>query len=162
MWEVVAATVQDEFADARDAAQLTRVVVRIVLAIALSALLGYDRERQNRSAGLRTHMLVALGVALGVVAAQQSGVDASRVIQGMFAGIGFLGAGAILKQPDKLQVQGLTTAASIWATAAIATAAGLGRDATAVLATLLALLILTVMRRLERPAHDAAQPGHQR
>src|SRR5665647_2478000 len=115
MWEVVAATVQDEFADARDAAQLTRVVVRIVLAIALSALLGYDRERQNRSAGLRTHMLVALGVALGVVAAQQSGVDASRVIQGMFAGIGFLGAGAILKQPDKLQVQGLTTADSIWA-----------------------------------------------
>ncbi len=79
------------------------------------------------------------------------------MIQGVFAGIGFLGAGAIIKQEARLQVQGLTTAASIWATAAIAAAAGLGRDATAVLATLLALAILTVVRRLEKPAESDSE-----
>jgi putative Mg2+ transporter-C (MgtC) family protein len=161
MWDAVFATLHEEFADVSDPVQLTRVTVRIVLAIALSALLGYDRERKGRSAGLRTHMLVALGVALAVVAAQQSGVDASRVLQGVFAGIGFLGAGAIIKQEAKLQVQGLTTAASIWATAAIAAAAGLGRDATAVLATLLALAILTVVRRLEKPAESESETRQQ-
>ena len=74
----------------------------------------------------------------------------SRVIQGIFAGIGFLGAGAIIKQTDKDEVRGLTTAASIWATAAIGTAAGLGREATAILATLFALVILSVLLRWER------------
>ena len=76
--------------------------------------------------------------------------DMSRVLQGLFAGIGFLGAGAILKLDDEQRVKGLTTAASIWATAAIAAAAGLGREATAVLATVLTYVILAVLLRLEK------------
>ena len=83
-------------------------------------------------------MLVALGVALLIVSAQQSGIsqaDLSRVLQGIFAGIGFVGAAAIIKPRNDDHVQGVTTAASIWATAAIAAAAGLGREATAIVAT---------------------------
>jgi len=153
MWETIGATLRSEFSDLADPADLTQVVVRLLLALVLAAVLGYDRERRGSSAGLRTHMLVGLGVSLLVVASEQSGMDAasvSRVIQGVFAGIGFLGAGAIIKQSDKEEVRGLTTAASIWATAAIATAAGLGREATAIVATLFAVVILSLLLRLER------------
>ena len=76
----------------------------------------------------------------------------SRVLQGILAGIGFLGAGAIIKQSENENVKGLTTAASIWATAAIAVAAGLGREATAILATVIAVAILSLLLRLERRA----------
>jgi putative Mg2+ transporter-C (MgtC) family protein len=153
MPDSILATLRNEFADLSDPEQLTRISVRLVVSIALAAVLGYERERRGSTAGLRTHMLVALGVALVVVSAEQSGMepaDMSRVLQGLLAGIGFLGAGAILKQSDREQVRGLTTAASIWATAAIATAAGLGREATAVLATVLAYLILSLLLRVER------------
>ena len=152
VWDVVVATVREEFADLANVEQFTRVALRLFVAVALAAVVGYERERQGKTAGLRTHMLVALGVALVIVAAQQSGVDPgdmTRVLQGLFAGIGFLGAGAILKLDDLRRVTGLTTAASIWATAAIAAAAGLGREGTAVLATILAYVILSMLLRLE-------------
>jgi putative Mg2+ transporter-C (MgtC) family protein len=119
----------------------------------LAAVVGYERERSGRSAGLRTHMMVGLGVALLIVAAEQAGMNeesVSRVIQGIFAGLGFLGAGAILKSKGDDQIRGLTTAASLWSTAAIATAAGLGREGIAVIATLLAFVILALLLRLER------------
>ncbi|MNH40230.1 putative Mg(2+) transport ATPase [compost metagenome] len=98
-------------------------------------------------------MLVALGAALFVLVPQMSGSQAdamSRVVQGVIAGIGFLGAGTILKnqEGDEGHVKGLTTAAGLWMTAAIGVSAGLGREATAVLSTLLALLILGVMPRI--------------
>jgi hypothetical protein len=103
----------------------------------------------------------ALGVALILVSAQQSGMpqaDLSRVVQGVFAGIGFIGAAAIIKPRDDDHVRGVTTAASVWATAAIAAAAGLGRVGTAILATGIALVILIVLRRVEnKAAADAAQ-----
>jgi putative Mg2+ transporter-C (MgtC) family protein len=153
MWESVLATLRDEFSDLADPAQLTRVITRLLLAMALGACVGYERERRGSTAGLRTHMLVALGVALIVVSAQGSGMEStemSRVLQGIFAGIGFLGAGAIIKQSEKEHVKGLTTAASIWATAAIAAAVGLGRETTAILATVFALVILSLLLRLER------------
>ena len=162
MWDTIFATVRGEFSDLNDVTQLTQTVMRLLLATALGACLGYERETKSSTAGLRTHMMVALGVALIVVAAQGSGMepaDMSRVLQGIFAGIGFLGAGAIIKQQE--QVKGLTTAASIWATAAIAVAVGLGREATAILATVLALAILSLLLRIERrlirdnPDHDA-------
>jgi len=97
-------------------------------------------------------MLVALGAALFVIVPQQAGMqieDLSRVLQGIIAGIGFLGAGAIIKLSDKEQIKGLTTAASIWATAAIGIAAGMGREMTAILSTVLALVILAVLPRIE-------------
>lgn len=155
MWDSVASALQAEFSDLADPGDLTRFVLRIVLAALLSAIVGYDRERQGSTAGLRTHMLVGVGAALLVVAVEQSGMDqesVSRVIQGVFAGIGFLGAGAIIKQRDKDQVRGLTTAASIWTTAAIGTAAGLGREGTAIVATVFVFTILTLLLRLERKA----------
>ena len=153
MWNTIASTLAAEFSDITNPEDLTRVVVRVLLASVLGGLVGYERERRGSTAGLRTHMMVALGVSLLVVASQQSGMDSesvSRVIQGVFAGIGFLGAGAIIKQDDTDQVRGLTTAASIWATAGIATAAGLGREGTAIIATLFALAILSLLLRLER------------
>ena len=153
MWDVIFSTLRDEFADLNDPAQFTRVALRLLLATMLGAIVGYEREKKGKTAGLRTHMLVALGVALVIVSAEQSGVDSSdmtRVLQGLFAGIGFLGAGAILKLDEQERVKGLTTAASIWATAAIAAAAGLGREATAVLATALTYAILSLLLRLEK------------
>ena len=152
-WHAVWATVQQEFSDLPDAAQVTQVLLRLLIAVLLGGLLGYDREKNDSAAGLRTHMLVALGAALFVIVPQQAGMrveDLSRVLQGVIAGIGFLGAGAIIKLSDKEQIKGLTTAASIWATAAIGIAAGMGREMTAILSTLLALVILAVLPRIEQ------------
>jgi putative Mg2+ transporter-C (MgtC) family protein len=156
VWASILAALRDEFSDFGDASQFTRVVVRLLLAVLLGAAIGYERERHRRAAGLRTHMLIALGVALAVVAAEQSAMaiaDTSRVLQGILAGIGFLGAGAILKQGEPEHIRGLTTAASVWATAAIAMAAGLGRVTTAIFATIIALIILSLLGRFERRMH---------
>lgn len=153
MWHTIFLTLRSEFSDLTDPADLTRLVTRMLLAVILAALLGYERERRGSAAGLRTHMMVGLGVVLVVVACEQYGMDSddmSRVIQGLFAGMGFLGAGAILKKSQKDEVSGLTTAASLWATAAIATAAGLGRESTAIISAVLAVLILSRLMHAER------------
>ena len=157
MWSEVLETLSQEFADVGDAAGATRVVVRLTMAAVLGAVIGYDRESQGKAAGLRTHMLVALGASLLVVAPLERGADVaavSRIIQGLVAGIGFLGAGAIVKGRSDEQVHGLTTAASIWMTAAVGVTAGLGREVTATLATVLGLLILRVLLPIERRSHD--------
>ncbi|WBY03615.1 MgtC/SapB family protein [Ramlibacter tataouinensis] len=149
-WNRVLATVADEFSDLPDVETFTRVAVRLVLAALLGALVGLERELAGKPAGLRTHMLVALGAALFVLIPLQGGMDTdgiSRVIQGLLAGVGFLCAGAILKGDTEDEVQGLTTAASLWMTSAIGMGVGLGRDTTAALATVLVLAIL----RLEGP-----------
>ena len=152
-WQRVGDTIAEEFSDLPDAARLTRITVRLTLAAALGGVLGFERERSGKAAGLRTHMLVALGAALFVLIPQQAGMsdgDQSRVIQGLVAGIGFLGAGAILKGESDEEVKGLTTAASLWLTAAIGVAAGLGREATAAVSTTLALAILATVPRVAR------------
>lgn len=155
-WDTVTATVASEFSDIPDLEQLTRVVVRLLLAALLGGILGYEREKSGKAAGVRTHMLVALGAALFVLVPIQAGIqpaDLSRVIQGVVAGIGFLCAGSILKSgngDDESQVRGLTTAAGIWLTAAVGMAAGVGRETTAVLATLLALAILSLEKPIRR------------
>jgi putative Mg2+ transporter-C (MgtC) family protein len=145
-------TIQQEFSDLGDASDITRVMVRLLVAVSLGALLGYERESIGASAGLRTHMLVSLGSALFVLIPLQAGmplVDVSRVLQGVTAGVGFLGAGAILKSEKAGEITGLTTAASVWLTAAVGIAAGMGREATAVLSAILALIILSLLRRTE-------------
>jgi putative Mg2+ transporter-C (MgtC) family protein len=142
----------EDFSDLPGIGQILRLAVRLLLAAFLGGILGFEREQWGKAAGLRTHMLVALGAALFVLIPQQMGEsasDLSRVIQGVVSGIGFIGAGAILKQ-GKRQVQGVTTAAGLWLTAAVGIAAGLGREATAVLGTFLALLILSVLPRAVR------------
>jgi putative Mg2+ transporter-C (MgtC) family protein len=149
-WDVVWGTVREEFTDIGDGAGIVRIVVRLLVAVVLGGVLGWERESVGAPAGLRTHMLVSLGSALFVLIPLQAGMkmeDLSRVLQGVTAGIGFLGAGAILKQRDRNDVRGLTTAASIWLTAALGVAAGMGREATALLSTLFALVILAILRR---------------
>ncbi|WP_425414172.1 MgtC/SapB family protein [Pseudomonas cremoricolorata] len=151
--EKVWAAVTDEFADITDAQEVARILVRLLMAAVLGAVLGFEREHRGKSAGVRTHMLVSLGAALFVLAPSMAGADEqalSRVIQGIVAGIGFLGAGTILKGngSDPSHVKGLTTAAGLWMTAAIGTAAGMGREATALISTLLALLVLSSMPAL--------------
>lgn len=147
-WAQIASTVIKEFSDLSDVGQATRLVLRLTVAAVLGGLLGMEREHKGKAAGIRTHMLVAMGSALFVMLSQQSGIapaDMSRVIQGLIAGIGFLGAGTILKGEEPNKVQGLTTAAGIWMTSAIGMAAGLGLEVTAVLSTLLALVIFAVV-----------------
>jgi putative Mg2+ transporter-C (MgtC) family protein len=153
-WEQFAQTAAAEFSDVPDVAQFTRLMLRLLVAALLGGLLGLQRERHGKDAGVRTHMLVALGAALFVLVPQQAGLEAddlSRVIQGVVAGVGFLCAGTILKSGDD-QVRGLTTAAGIWLTAAIGIAAGLGREMTAALSTVLALAILSMEGPLRRLA----------
>ena len=152
-WQAVIDTLVADFSDLPNAAEAARITVRLLIAGLLGGLLGYEREQQHKSAGVRTHMLVAIGAALFVLIPQQAGiaeVEMSRVIQGVIAGVGFLGAGTIIKGVDEEHVRGLTTAAGIWLTAAIGVAAGMGRESSAILCTLLALLILSLVPRVER------------
>ncbi|APW37687.1 methyltransferase [Rhodoferax koreense] len=144
-------TIAAEFSDLPDIEQATRVMLRLLLAALLGGLLGVERESHGKAAGVRTHMLVAMGSALFVLVSQQAGMleaDLSRVVQGVVAGVGFLGAGAILKLDGEEKVKGLTTAAGIWLTAAIGVAAGMGREATAVLSTLLALAVFALVPKV--------------
>lgn len=134
-------------------AEAVRIVLRLSMAVILGAAIGYEREHQGKDAGLRTHILVSLGAAIFVLVPLQSGMPAaevSRVMQGIIAGIGFLGAGAIIKIDKDREIQGLTTAASIWMAAAIGIAAGMGREAMAVVSTLISIFVLSVLGRLEK------------
>lgn len=151
MWTRIIDTIAAEFSDAVDAEQITRILLRLLLAAVLGGILGYEREHQGKAAGIRTHMLVAMGAALFVLVPQQGGMqidDMSRVIQGVIAGIGFLCAGAIIKNKSEENVHGLTTAAGVWMTAAIGIACGLGREMTAVLSAVLALGVLALVPKL--------------
>ena len=146
-------TIVEEFSDIPDMAEAVRIVLRLSMAVILGAAIGYEREHQGKDAGLRTHILVSLGAAIFVLVPLQSGMPAaevSRVMQGIIAGIGFLGAGAIIKIDKDREIQGLTTAASIWMAAAIGIAAGMGREAMAVVSTLISIFVLSVLGRLEK------------
>ena len=125
--------------------------LRLLLAAVIGGAIGYEREKKERSAGLKTHILVSVGSALFVMAPLYAGVsqaDNTRVVQGVVSGIGFLGAGAILKLQRDMRVEGLTTAASIWLTSAIGVAAGLGNALLAIIATGVALFVTAVIPRL--------------
>lgn len=138
---------------APDVAQLVRVTVRLVAALFIGTAIGLQRELTHKPAGLRTHMLVALGTALFIVGAAESGMhpdSLSRIVQGLATGIGFLGGGAILKLTDEREIHGLTTAAGIWMTAAASAAAALGQITVALVGTFLGLLVLIVFHRLEK------------
>jgi putative Mg2+ transporter-C (MgtC) family protein len=148
--QTVWTTVQAEFGDLAEVERITRTAWRMGEALLLGAVIGWDRERRDAEAGLRTHMLVALGAALFVLVPMEYGMNdeqLSRVVQGLISGIGFLGAGAVLKDQEEGRIHGLTTAASIWATAAVGLAAGMGLTGTAVLATVFILLVLAWLRR---------------
>jgi len=153
-WEQLGQGLSEDFSDLPGPATLARGAVRLLLAGVLGGILGFQRQREGKSAGMRTHILVAIGGALLVLAGHQAGLanaDLSRIIQGIVTGIGFLGAGTIIKHEDPSHIRGLTTAAGIWLTAAVGVTAGLGREWLAILTTFLAVLILVVLPHVARP-----------
>jgi putative Mg2+ transporter-C (MgtC) family protein len=128
-----------------DRTRLAVVVIRVIAAVVLGGFLGIERERAGKPAGFRTHMLVCLGTALVVLACTEVKMSLdglSRVIQGIVTGIGFVGAGSILKLSESREIKGLTTAAGLWMTAIIGISVGLGALGLAVIGTLLTLLVL--------------------
>ncbi len=137
------------------------LIVRLVVAAVLGGLIGLERKQHGRSAGLRTHLLVALGAAMAMVVSLHFGhvygkpggvmairVDPARVAYGVMAGIGFLGAGAIIQYG--VGVRGLTTAASMWCTAAIGLGAGFGMFAVSFVAVAIVLFALIVLDIVDR------------
>lgn len=145
MWQEVLDVITSEFSDLQAFSGALRVIIRLFVAAFLGGLLGYERERQAKDAGVRTHMLVAVGTALFIIGPLQAGAtlnDMTRVMQGVVQGIGFLGAGTIIIGSATRRTKGLTTAASISATAGIGMVAGLGMEATAILSTFILLFIL--------------------
>lgn len=143
-----------------DGRHIARVFARLLVALLLGGILGYERQKVGKAAGLRTHMLVTMGAALFILVPLEAGVKLDqlmRVAQGVAAGIGFLGAGAILKMPEQRIIHGLTTAGNIWLAAAAGMAVGLGILWPAVIAVALGTAILYVLRWLE-PWIDSRNP----
>lgn len=150
-------------------ASVTEVAIRLVVAVLVGGAIGWNRERLDKPAGLRTHMLVSLGSAsftlLGFeVGAHLSprtgdGFDPTRVLQGVIGGIGFLGAGSIIQ--NRGQVSGITTAASVWVAGALGAATGVGAYVLALATTVMSLLILTSAGWVEKRSskNDKAQPA---
>lgn len=129
-----------------DAPEVT-MVLRLILAAALGAIVGYQRERAEKPAGLRTHILVAVGAALFTVVSVSGfgpGGDPARIAAQIVTGIGFLGAGTILRANG--HVRGLTTAASIWAVASIGVAVGVGMYLMSLAASLIVVAVLQLGR----------------
>lgn len=130
-------------------------ILRLISAVFLGGLIGFEREVRRRSAGLRTHILVCVGASLIMLTSMYvfdiyrniATVDPSRIVAGVITGIGFLGAGAIMRSGDS--VHGLTTAATLWVTAAIGIALGCGFYLAAVVTTIVALVVLFVIRAIE-------------
>jgi putative Mg2+ transporter-C (MgtC) family protein len=141
-----------------DARETVRIVIRLLAALVAGGIIGFQREASGKAAGLRTHMLVSMGTALFVLAGAEMGMEQdamSRVVQGLATGIGFLGAGAILKLEGSREIKGLTTAAGIWMTAALGVAIGLGHLGTAAIGTAFAWIVLALLIRLDK-AIDAS------
>jgi putative Mg2+ transporter-C (MgtC) family protein len=138
-----------------DAQQLTRVIIRLIAAALLGSIIGYERERAGKAAGLRTHILVTLGTCVFVLACSGYGMSSeglSRVVQGIITGIGFIGAGSILKLNEERDIKGLTTSAGIWMTAAIGVAVGLGTLGLALLAAILTVIVLALLGQVDYKA----------
>jgi len=131
------------------------IILRLVLSLVLSGLIGLERQLHRRSAGLRTHILVSLGSCLIMLTSlyvfdiykDVVSLDPSRIAAGVITGIGFLGAGTIIR--ERLEVRGLTTAASLWVVAGIGLAAGCGFWRPAVYTTVLTVVVLYFLRRIE-------------
>lgn len=137
--------------------QNNEIVLRLLLAVVLGALIGAERILVHKEAGMKTHSLVAMGAALFIIISEYlaekyvgtSGFNPGVIASNIIVGIGFLGAGMIMFRDS--QTRGLTTAAGFWVTAGIGMACGFGLLGLAVIATVLVLLVLTLMNILEKP-----------
>lgn len=148
------------------------IALRLTLATLLGGLLGWEREARDKPAGLRTHMLVSIGSAtftlLGFETGAElteragdghEGVDPTRIIQGIVGGLGFLGAGSIIKAKGAEDVSGLTTAASVWYTGALGVACGMGTYLLALISAVLGVLVLSVLGRVSKSDGDVLKPA---
>jgi putative Mg2+ transporter-C (MgtC) family protein len=133
------------------------IVARLALSVVVGAAIGLNRDLHHKQAGVRTNALVSLGAALAVLLVFPPGEDLthrydalSRVIQGVLTGIGFLGAGVILRDPASRHVSGLTTAAAVWLSALLGTACGAGAYVPVVAALVLALIAIAFGGMFER------------
>ena len=132
--------------------------IRLVVAALLGGLIGLERESHGKDAGVRTYALVCLGSALMMVVSQQiyeiykgtASVDPSRIAAQVVSGVGFLGAGAIMREHQGAGIKGLTTAAGIWTASGIGLACGLGLYHPAVMTTIITLIVLVVFSKLDR------------
>lgn len=132
-----------------------QIIFRLILCVFLSGLIGLERQMHKRTAGLRTHILVSLGSCLIMLTSlyvfdiykDKVPLDPTRIAAGVITGIGFLGAGAIIR--DREGVKGLTTAASLWVVAGIGLAVGCGFRNAAIYSTLLVLIVLFFLRFVE-------------
>ncbi|MFA5097664.1 MAG: MgtC/SapB family protein [Candidatus Margulisiibacteriota bacterium] len=131
------------------------ITLQLILSAVLGGVIGFFRERDKKAAGLRTHILVCMGSTLLMLIAVHlasiyPGSDVGRIAGQVIVGIGFLGAGTILVDREKASVMGLTTAASIWVSAAIGLAVGCGFYYAALISTLIVLLVIEVLRKMEK------------
>ena len=142
-----------------------QMITRLLLTLVLSGLIGLERQVHRRDAGLRTHILVALGSCLIMLTSlyvfdiykDQVALDPVRIAAGVVTGIGFLGAGTIIRESDG--VRGLTTAASLWVVAVIGLAVGVGFNKIAIYTTILVLIVLHFLRYLEVPLSKEGKHG---
>jgi putative Mg2+ transporter-C (MgtC) family protein len=139
---------------------LIDIVIRMFWALAIGCIIGVDRDLHGKPTGMKTLGLVSLGACLTTMAAMgfatQSATmstEVSRAIQGIVTGIGFLGAGVIVQTPGQYRIRGLTTAASIWVTAAVGIVCGLGVWSVALIATVMLIVLLVVGRKVEKALH---------
>ncbi|MDD5044687.1 MAG: MgtC/SapB family protein [Candidatus Omnitrophica bacterium] len=132
------------------------IFIRLLLSVLLSGLVGLERQLHRRTAGLRTHILVCMGSCLIMLTSlyifdiykDKSSLDPARIAAGVITGIGFLGAGAIIRSGEA--VKGLTTAASLWIVAGIGLAVGCGFYFAAIISSILALIVLLFLRHVEK------------
>jgi putative Mg2+ transporter-C (MgtC) family protein len=128
-------------------------LIPLIVAVFLGGVVGLERQLKGHGAGLRTHMMVALASAIFILASRnvtaESTVEITRVVQGIAAGVGFIGAGTILKLSSEHEVLGLTTASTIWLSAAVGTASGMGEYFLAATAAAMAILLLVTLRPIE-------------
>ena len=145
-----------------DAGRFAVIVVRLIASVLMGAVIGYERETAGKAAGLRTHILVTAGTCVFVLGCSGAGFESdalSRVIQGIVTGIGFVGAGSILKRENESVIQGVTTSAGIWMAAAIGVTVGLGGLGLALIATALTLVVLRATLWFEE---DAVKPKEEK
>ena len=130
-----------------DSKQFAIIMIRLLGSAIFGAAIGFEREHAGKKAGLRTHMLVASGTTVFVLAGLGSGMEhdaISRVSQGIITGIGFVGAGSILKREDDKKIEGVTTSAAIWMAAAVGVACGLGELGLGLIGVVLSLIVLRI------------------
>ena len=152
---------QEMFRGMPERQQFLQLLIRLFAALLTGALIGWEREHAGKSAGLRTHVLVASGTCLFVLAGTAFGMNSdglSRIIQGIVTGIGFIGAGSILKLGEEQHIRGLTTSAGIWMTAAIGVTIGLGMVGLGFIAAVITLVVLAVLRLFEKKPDEAPNP----